>query len=189
MAHVSSSPVNFTCENGNSYKNSFATWDPDSNHQFPFPWEQSTTATFYSNCRRCGMFFASNINDYELDPELQGLCSICRAVVIANRKDAPDEQLDVVQKDGRKYLVRHKHGETRVQEICPVCGKAYVPVDHRQKFCSDQCRDTNKFFADIGNKVAKCPQCGQSFQKRSNCQRFCSAKCRQDSRKSVQHQD
>lgn len=77
--------------------------------------------------------------------------------------------------------------------ICKTCGKTFTQTHHRQKYCSDDCRNKARKIQNKNNQVqwrkkqnkkilVKCKWCGEYFVRTEQSTRkfFCSEKCRKE---------
>lgn len=65
-------------------------------------------------------------------------------------------------------------------ETCKYCGKEFTTDNHRQKYCTVECRDKaykEKRFKPLGTRVFECEFCGELFEADSK-RRFCTPECR-----------
>lgn len=77
--------------------------------------------------------------------------------------------------------------------ICKTCGETFTPTHHRQKYCSEPCRQKARKIQNKQSKIRwrkkqnkkiliKCRWCGKHFvrDKQSKRTLFCSEKCRKE---------
>ena len=59
-----------------------------------------------------------------------------------------------------------------------VCGKFFVALTDKHKYCSEKCRPKKKYYKKKSDILKICKQCEKPFTTNRNNKKFCTDKCR-----------
>ena len=79
----------------------------------------------------------------------------------------------------RKYCCArckdYSSNRTKYEKICHQCGKKYLTVNTKQKYCSNECRYNSRQI--LKNQIRKCVVCGAEFTPKVRTAQCCGWAC------------